>query len=117
MIPNQWYAILPSKAVKTNQIVGVKRLNLELALFRNEKGVIGCVVDQCTHRGAALTRERSKETVSSVLSTGWSLTGQAAVILSPQTEKHRLPISADITSRITLSGKAMALFTYGMAIP
>ena len=39
MIPNQWYAILPSKAVKTNQIVGVKRLNLELALFRTDKFV------------------------------------------------------------------------------
>jgi phenylpropionate dioxygenase-like ring-hydroxylating dioxygenase large terminal subunit len=56
VIPNQWYAILPSKAVNTNQIVGVKRLNLDLALFRNEKGGIGCVVDQCTHRGAALSK-------------------------------------------------------------
>ena len=54
MIENQWYAILPSKRVKTGQIVGVKRLNLELALFRNSKGELGCVVDQCTHRGAAL---------------------------------------------------------------
>ena len=60
MIPNQWYAILPSKAVKTNQIVGVKRLNLDLALFRNEKGEIGCVVDQCTHRGAALSKGKVK---------------------------------------------------------
>ncbi|NCB74531.1 MAG: aromatic ring-hydroxylating dioxygenase subunit alpha [Clostridia bacterium] len=56
MIQNQWYAILPSKAVKTNQIVGVKRLNLDLAIFRNDKGEVGCVVDQCTHRGAALSK-------------------------------------------------------------
>jgi len=55
MILNQWYAILPSKAVKKNKIVAVKRLNLELALFRNEAGVLGCVVDQCPHRGAALS--------------------------------------------------------------
>lgn len=60
MIPNQWYAILPSRAVKANQIVGVKRLNLELALFRNSKGEVGCVVDQCTHRGAALSRGKVK---------------------------------------------------------
>lgn len=60
MITNQWYAILPSKAVKTNQIVGVKRLNLELALFRNANGQIGCVVDQCTHRGAALSLGKVK---------------------------------------------------------
>lgn len=55
MINNQWYAILPSKKVKAGQIVAVKRLNLDLALFRNSKGELGCVVDQCTHRGAALS--------------------------------------------------------------
>lgn len=60
MIPNQWYAILPSKSVKMNQIVGVKRLNLDLALFRNNKGEIGCIVDQCTHRGAALSKGKIK---------------------------------------------------------
>ena len=60
MIQNQWYAILPSKAVKVNQIVGVKRLNLDLAIFRNDKGEIGCVVDQCTHRGAALSKGKVK---------------------------------------------------------
>lgn len=61
MIPDQWYAILPSKAVKINQIVAVKRLNLELALFRNQKDELGCVVDQCAHRGAALSRGKVKE--------------------------------------------------------
>ena len=60
MIQNQWYAILPSKEVKTNQIIGVKRLNLDFALFRNTKGEIGCVVDQCTHRGAALSKGNVK---------------------------------------------------------
>lgn len=60
MITNQWYAILPSRAVKTNHIVAVKRLNLELALFRSNGGEIGCVVDQCTHRGAALSKGKLK---------------------------------------------------------
>ena len=41
MISNQWYAILPSRAVKANQVVGVKRMNLELALFRTAKGELG----------------------------------------------------------------------------
>ena len=60
MISNQWYAILPSRAVKANQVVGVKRMNLELALFRTAKGELGCVVDQCTHRGAALSLGKVK---------------------------------------------------------
>jgi len=38
MIPNQWYAILPSAAVEQNGILAVKRLNLELALFRSAQG-------------------------------------------------------------------------------
>ena len=60
MIMNQWYAILPSKDVKQDRIVGIKRLNLELALFRDGKGNIGCVADQCTHRGAALSKGQMK---------------------------------------------------------
>ena len=60
MISNQWYAILPSRAVKKHQIVSVKRLNQELALFRNRAGEVGCVVDQCTHRGAALSHGKIK---------------------------------------------------------
>jgi len=58
VIPNQWYAILPSKAVEKGQITAVKRLNMDLALFRNSRGEIGCVVDQCPHRGAALSKGR-----------------------------------------------------------
>jgi phenylpropionate dioxygenase-like ring-hydroxylating dioxygenase large terminal subunit len=55
MIRNQWYAILPSKAVKKGKIVSVKRCGLPLALFRAEDGGLGCLADRCTHRGAALS--------------------------------------------------------------
>lgn len=55
MIQNQWYAILPSSKVKPGSITAVKRLNLDLALFRTQDGALGCVTDQCTHRGAALS--------------------------------------------------------------
>ena len=60
MIANQRYAILPSKEVCRNQIVGVRRLSMDLALFRSSKGEIGCVSDQCTHRGAALSKGKVK---------------------------------------------------------
>lgn len=42
MIKNQWYAILPSKKVSPDQIVAVKRMNLDIVLFRNRKNEIGC---------------------------------------------------------------------------
>lgn len=60
MILNQWYSILPSKVVKKNQIVAVRRLNLDFALYRSENGELGCVVDQCSHRGAALSLGKVK---------------------------------------------------------
>ncbi|WKY44098.1 aromatic ring-hydroxylating dioxygenase subunit alpha [Eubacteriaceae bacterium ES2] len=60
MIPNQWYAILPSRAVKSNQLLAVKRLNLELVLFRSSGGKLGCIIDQCSHRGAALSKGKVK---------------------------------------------------------
>ena len=55
MIRNQWYAILPSKAVRAGKVTAVKRLGMELAMFRTDSGKIGCVADRCTHRGAALS--------------------------------------------------------------
>ena len=60
MIPNQWYAILPSKAVRAGGVTAVRRMGLELALFRTADGALGCVADRCTHRGAALSRGRVK---------------------------------------------------------
>lgn len=58
MIANQWYAILPSAKVRAGHITAVRRLSLDLALFRTSVGQLGCVVDQCTHRGAALSAGR-----------------------------------------------------------
>ena len=60
MIQNQWYAIIPSKKVKPGGILAVKRLSLELALFRTQAGELGCVVDQCAHRGVALSKGKVK---------------------------------------------------------
>jgi phenylpropionate dioxygenase-like ring-hydroxylating dioxygenase large terminal subunit len=58
VILNQWYAILPSSQVKPGGITAVKRLGLDLALFRTSRGALGCVTDQCPHRGAALSLGR-----------------------------------------------------------
>lgn len=61
MIYNQWYAILPSKVVTVDKILAVKRLGLNLVLFKNSNGELGCVEDQCSHRGAALSIGKIKE--------------------------------------------------------
>ena len=55
MIKNQWYAILTSKEVPKKGIVGVKRLNEKLALWRKSDGTIACINDKCCHRGASIS--------------------------------------------------------------
>ncbi|NLW41890.1 MAG: aromatic ring-hydroxylating dioxygenase subunit alpha [Tissierellia bacterium] len=55
MINNSWYAVLDSGSVKKNEVVGAKRLNKNLAFFRDENETIHCVMDICAHRGAALS--------------------------------------------------------------
>lgn len=55
MILNQWYAIAPTKDVVKGQITGMRRCGLDLALWRDDKGELGCVVDLCTHRQIKLS--------------------------------------------------------------
>ncbi len=54
MIYNQWYVILSSNELKRNPIK-VKRLNLNLVLWRDENRNACCISDKCCHRGASLS--------------------------------------------------------------
>ncbi len=55
MIYNQWYVILESKELGKSKSVKVKRLNENLALWRDENGEVCCISDKCCHRGASLS--------------------------------------------------------------
>ncbi len=53
MIYNQWYLILESKELKKKPIQ-IKRLNENMALWRDENNQVCCIADKCCHRGASL---------------------------------------------------------------
>ncbi len=55
MIPNQWYIVLTSKEVKAGKPVGVTRMGEKMVFWRDSQGKIGCLVDQCPHRGVAFS--------------------------------------------------------------
>jgi phenylpropionate dioxygenase-like ring-hydroxylating dioxygenase large terminal subunit len=55
MIPNQWYAILESNEVKPGKPVGVRRMGEKLVAWRGPNGALTVMVDQCPHRGVALS--------------------------------------------------------------
>jgi phenylpropionate dioxygenase-like ring-hydroxylating dioxygenase large terminal subunit len=55
MIYNQWYLILDSKELKKGRPLRIKRLNIDLALWRDQENQVCCIVDKCCHRGASLS--------------------------------------------------------------
>lgn len=55
MIPNRWYIVLESKAVKAGKLTGVTRLGEKVVFWRDDEGELSCAVDRCPHRGAALS--------------------------------------------------------------
>ncbi|NHJ49555.1 MAG: aromatic ring-hydroxylating dioxygenase subunit alpha [Asgard group archaeon] len=56
MIRNQWYAVLDSKELKKNKLLGVTRLGEKLVFWRDKTGEVGCIFDKCAHRGASLSK-------------------------------------------------------------
>jgi phenylpropionate dioxygenase-like ring-hydroxylating dioxygenase large terminal subunit len=56
MIPNQWYAILESREIKKGRIHGVTRMGEQMVAWRNDKGELSVMTDQCPHRGVALSK-------------------------------------------------------------
>jgi len=61
MIQNQWYAIAPSKMIKNNKVKALRRCGMDLAIFRDSDGNLGCVIDRCSHRKAALSIGKVKD--------------------------------------------------------
>ncbi|HSB66205.1 MAG TPA: aromatic ring-hydroxylating dioxygenase subunit alpha [Anaerolineales bacterium] len=55
MIPNQWYVVLDSKEVRNGKLIGVTRLGEKMVFWRDSQGEVGCLVDQCPHRGVAFS--------------------------------------------------------------
>lgn len=60
MIQNQWYAVLSSKQVKKNKMIGVTRLSEKLVFWRDDAGAVYCIYDKCCHRGASLCTGKLK---------------------------------------------------------
>ncbi|NSW51286.1 MAG: aromatic ring-hydroxylating dioxygenase subunit alpha [Anaerolineae bacterium] len=56
MIRNQWYAVLESREVKKNKLLGVRRMGERLLFWRDEAGMVHCLKDTCPHRGAQLSK-------------------------------------------------------------
>lgn len=61
MIRNQWYAVLESKEVKKNRLLGVTRMGEKMVAWRDKNGKVVCMSDLCPHIGASLCQGKLGE--------------------------------------------------------
>ena len=89
MIFNQWYAILDSKELKKKKPLRIKRLNENLAIWRDEQNNVCCIQDLCCHRGASLSCGRILEGKLECPFHGFIYDASGKVTLIPANGKHR----------------------------
>jgi nitrite reductase/ring-hydroxylating ferredoxin subunit len=60
MIPDHWYPVFESKR-RRGRPVALRRMGLDLVLWRDGHGRTICMLDRCPHRGVALSRGRVRD--------------------------------------------------------
>ncbi len=58
MIRDQWYVILESREIRKGSLIGVRRMGVDLVLWRDTGGTVHCLSDHCIHRGISLSKGR-----------------------------------------------------------
>lgn len=87
MIQNQWYAVLSSKQVKKNRLIGVTRLSQKLVFWRDDAGEVFCIFDKCCHRGASLSAGKLAENHVECPFHGFLYDGSGKVVRIPANGK------------------------------
>jgi phenylpropionate dioxygenase-like ring-hydroxylating dioxygenase large terminal subunit len=52
---DHWHPVLPSRQLKKNAVAGVRLAGHDLALYRDSKGKVGALIDNCPHRRMKLS--------------------------------------------------------------
>ena len=87
MIKNQWYAVLDSKELKKNKIIGTTRLSEKLVFWRDDKGEVNCIFDKCCHRGVSLSTGKIVDNHVECPFHGFQYDSSGKVILIPANGK------------------------------
>jgi phenylpropionate dioxygenase-like ring-hydroxylating dioxygenase large terminal subunit len=82
-LPGYWYAIVPADEVPADRPLSVKRMGLDLAVWRDSEGGYHVVIDQCAHRGAKLTLGRVSENGLRCWYHGWLYDSEGRCIQIP----------------------------------
>lgn len=119
MILNQWYAVLPSSHVQPGEILGVKRMNLKLAFFRDADGNLSCVEDQCSHRGALLSKGKVKGSCIECPFHGLQFSPEGVCTLAPSLGRNtKMDLSRfNVKQYFVKEELGIIFFWYGQGIP
>ncbi|MBN2851716.1 MAG: aromatic ring-hydroxylating dioxygenase subunit alpha [Clostridia bacterium] len=98
MVKDLWYAILSSNEVPKNKLVGVIRMGVKLAFWRDQSGQVNCIEDKCCHRGASLSSGKLVDNHVQCPFHGFIYDGSGKVKVIPANGKSQEP--AD-TYRVT----------------
>jgi phenylpropionate dioxygenase-like ring-hydroxylating dioxygenase large terminal subunit len=69
---DHWHPVLPSGQLRKNGVAGVRLAGRNLALFRDSKGVVGALDDQCPHRRMKLSMGKVHHDKLQCLYHGWT---------------------------------------------
>lgn len=92
---NYWYPILQSADLPADKPIGIKRLNEDLALWRDERGAPHTVTDRCPHRAARLSIGRTLNGDLQCVCHGLRFDGVASCVLIPW-EPDDSPLRQDV---------------------
>ena len=81
---NLWYLVADASWI-TQEPVGLKRLDQDIVLWRNENGEINVVEDRCPHRGARLSKGRVHRGRITCSYHGVQLNGEGVITETPAT--------------------------------
>ena len=81
---NLWYLVADAREI-TNAPVGLKRLNQDIVIWRDERGEVNVVEDRCPHRGARLSKGRVQEGRITCIYHGVQLDGDGVIAATPPT--------------------------------
>ena len=93
-----WYAIVPADEVPSDRPLSIKRMGIDLAVWRDAGGQYRVMVDQCAHRGAKLTLGRVTEQGVRCWYHGWLYGGDGKCVEIPS-EGNACPFLHEIKVR------------------
>lgn len=90
-LKEHWYVACTARELKRKKIWPAKILGLGIVVFQGENNNIGALIDQCVHRGTALSSGELKEGCVTCPYHGWRYNAEGQVVHVPSIDGSEMP--------------------------